>query len=406
MGRRIAALLALSSMTVLTMGCGSKPSVHVARPLAQEKPNGPVYGGVPGALPPHFVYRYNELSVGWPVAPRHVQHPIRGPFADPRGPDENGLAGYHFGIDVNVDDERPNPGAPPGLSHRVYALDSGIAFVHAPRACIHGKVDVGHFEYWHVYPTVRIRQFVRAGQQIGWTCRGEWHVHVSEWQRFEGRSVAVNPLHRGGAFRPYVDTLPPVVSAFRFVTPPAMPWRPTTSLAQPDASTTLAPTRLHGRVELRVRVDDPQSFHGFLARKPAWPTRWSPYAVGVEVRAVGTGRLVLRRATFQEDQLPQTPYLVHYAPGTVEDERLGDCIGPPPLRRCDGVTWLRAFSRFRLECWDTRLVPDGSYRVTVRARDVAGNTGRKTVVVVVRNEGSGQPPAARVTRSVSLCSRD
>lgn len=384
---RISVLLTGLCLTLLAAGCGgAKPSVPVVAPSgARDTPNGPVFADVPGALPPHFHYRYNDLSIGWPVAPRHVQHPIRGSFAEPRGPDENGLAGYHFGIDVNVDDGHPDPGAPRGLSHRVYALDSGVAFVRTPHPCQDRRVGVGHFEYWHVSPTVSEHQLVRAGQQIGWTCRGEWHVHISEWQRFRGRRVTVDPLHRGGAFRPYVDTLPPVVSALRFVTPPATPWRPTASLAQPDSSTRLLPTDLHGRVELRVRADDPQSFLGFLSRNRAWPARWPPYALRVVIRAERTGRRILRWTTFRDDQLPQTPYLVHYAPGTVEDERLGDCIGPPPLARCDGVIWLRAFSRFHLAYWDTRKVPDGRYRVTVQVWDVAGNSDSRTTVVSVRN---------------------
>lgn len=381
---RLAALAAVAIAGTVA-GCGGDSSV--APVPRQDTPNGPVYARIPGALPPGFHYRYDGLSVGWPVAPRHVQHPIRGPFADPRGPDENGLAGYHFGVDVNVDDEFPEPGAPSGLSHRVYALESGVARDRSPVAhrCVDRRLEVGHFEYWHVSPIVSDGQRVRGGQQIGWTCRGEWHVHVSEWQVFRGRRVTVDPLHRGGAFRPFVDTAAPVVSAFRFVTPPTSPWAPTTSLAEPDSSTPLSSSALHGRVELRVRVDDPQSFLGFLARNPAWATVWSPYALRVVIRDVETGRVVLRRITFRDDQLPQTPYLDHYAPGTVEDKKLSVCIGPPPLERCDGVTWLRPFSRFHLEYWDTTRVANGAYRVTVVARDTAGNTGSASMVAVVAN---------------------
>lgn len=47
-----------------------------------------------------FVYRSNGLSRGRPVLPRGVQDPTRGSFVDPRGPEDNGLSGYHFAIDV------------------------------------------------------------------------------------------------------------------------------------------------------------------------------------------------------------------------------------------------------------------------------------------------------------------
>jgi hypothetical protein len=375
----------LTGALLLVPGSGRGSSNLVP---TQPTPHGPIYAGVPGALPPTFTYRYNGLSPGWPVRPRSVQHPIRGAFIDPRGPDDDGLSGYHFGIDINVDDDHPDTGAPPGLSHRVYALDSGIAYEPADvltRHCVSRRMGVGHFAYWHVSPIVSTGQRVRAGQQIAWTCRGIWHVHLSEWQRYRGARVWVDPLHRGGALRPYTDTAPPVVSRMRFVTPPARPWRPTVSLREPDSATPLPATGLHGQVELRVRVADPQSFLGFLSRNPAWPTDWTPYELRVRIRNTRTGRLVLQRTTFRADQMPQTPYLAHYAPGTVEDDNMQECVGPPALPHCDGIVWLRPFSRFHLEYWDTRTVANGTYSVTVDAHDIAGNVGSKTMTVRVRN---------------------
>ncbi len=354
----------------------------------QPTPSSPVYGGVPGALPPNFHYTYNSLSRGWPLLPRSAQHPIRGAFIDPRGTDDNGLSGYHFGIDINVDDTRPDAGAPTGLSHRVYSLDSGHAAEPASvqsRRCVNRRVEVGHFSYWHVTPIIPKGQFVRAGQQIAWTCAGVWHVHLSEWQLYKGKRVWVNPLHKHGALVPYTDTAPPVVSRLVFVTPPARPWHPTKTLAASDSSTVVRASGLHALVELRARVGDPQSFVGFLARKPAWPTVWTPYKLSVEIRNPRTGRLLMNRTSFKADQLPQTPYLVHYAPGTVEDDNMQECVGPPQLPKCDGVTWLRPFSRFRQEFWNTRSVPNGTYDVTVRAFDIAGNSGSKTVTVTVKN---------------------
>jgi hypothetical protein len=359
-----------------------------ARVPTQPTPNGPVYRGVPGALPPGFAYSYNSLSRGWPVAPRAVQHPIRGSFIDPRGADDNGLSGYHFGIDINVDDTRPEAGAPTGLSHRVYALDAGVASMPASvqsRRCVNRRVEAGHFSYWHVSPTVPAGTRVRAGQQIGWTCKGVWHVHLSEWQKYRGVRVWVDPLHRGGALLPYVDTAAPVVSQILFVTPPIRPWLPVKSLKEPDTATPLAATGLHGLVELRVLAFDPQSFFGFLTRNPAWPTVWTPHKLSVEIRGRRSGRTVLRRTSFEADQMPQTPYLVHYAPGTVEDDNMQECVGPPQLPKCDGVTWLRPLSRFKQEFWDTRTVANGDYRITVRAGDIAGNAGAKTVAVTVKN---------------------
>ena len=351
-------------------------------------PTGPVYGRVPGALPPHFAYQYDSTYRGWPIAPTQVQHPVRGAFLDPRGLDDTGLSGYHFGIDVSVDDRHPESGAPAGLSHRVYAVESGR--VSEPpkdttRPCADRRIQVGHFAYWHVSPVVAARGYVKAGEQIGWSCLGVWHVHISEWQRYRGRQVWVNPLHRGGRIAPYVDTAAPVVNALVFVTPPRRPWLPTTSLAQPDTSTPLSPRRLHGLVELRANIGDPQSFLGFLADKPAWPTVFTPYRVSVTIRARHTGKTVMKLTSFQADQMPQTPYIVHYAPGTIEDDNMQECVGPPAKPKCAGTYWFRPFSQFKHEYWDTRKAPNGLYDVTVRADDLAGNTVTKSVTVSVRN---------------------
>lgn len=381
------ALMAGFVVAVVALVVGMPVRGAVARVPTQPTPNGPVYAGVPGAMPRGFVYRYNALSRGWPVRPRTVQHPIRGAFIDPRGADDNGLSGYHFGIDINVDDTRPDRGAPAGLSHRVYALDAGVASEPVNvqgRRCINRRVDAGHFSYWHVSPTVRSGARVRAGEQIGWTCRGAWHVHLSEWQLYRGKRVWVNPLHRGGPLVPYADTAPPVVAELRFMTPPSSPWQPVKNLAGRDSSTRLSSSDLHGLVEIRARVTDPQSFLGFLARNPAWSTVWTPYELRVEIRHFA-GRLVLQRTSFRADQMPQTPYLVHYAPGTIENDNMQECVGPPQLPRCDGVTWLRPLSRFHLEYWNTRTVPNGTYQVTVRASDITGNTDSKTTTVTVKN---------------------
>ena len=350
-------------------------------------PTSPVYGGIPGALPPNFKYVYNDNYVGWPINPRHAEHPVRGSFLDPRGKDDTGLSGYHFGIDISVDDHHPEAGAPQKFSHRVYAVESGTVSTPAnvlTRQCPSRRLEVGHFAYWHVSPTVRARQHVRAGQQIGWSCLGVWHVHLSEWQVYQGKLVWVNPLHKHGHLGPYTDTAAPIVHALKFVTPPARPWLPTVSLAQPDSSTQLNPSDLHGLVELRANIDDPQSFLGFLNQNPAWITNFAPYRVTVQIRS-SSGHTIMNRTSFRADQLPQTPFIVHYAPGTIEDDNMQECVGPPAKTKCIGSYWLRPFSRFKQEYWNTKHVPNGKYTVTVRAYDLAGNIGSRSTLVTVKN---------------------
>jgi hypothetical protein len=329
---------------------------------------------------------YADNYHGWPVWPLHSQHPIRGSFLDPRGVDDSGLAGYHFGIDVNVDDAHREAGAPAGLSHRVYAMESGIAHVfHGARyACANRRLEVGHFSYWHVSSTVRTGQAVKAGTPIGWTCVGQWHVHVSEWQRIGGKRVWVNPLLASGKFAPYVDTEPPVVSGLRFFSPPRARWDPDTSLRGLDSAATLASTQLHGFVELRAQIGDAQSFWGFLRHNPEYETPHHPYRVAVEIRAQ-SGKVVMQRISFQSDQLPATPYLVHYAPGTVQNASMDECVHAPESGSCAGRYWFRPFSTDRLRYWNTGAVPNGVYDVTVVAWDLKGNAGSLSVPVVVAN---------------------
>ena len=373
---RTAALAAV----VLALAAPAAHAGHHARPVLRPR--------IPGALPRHFRFQYADRFRGWPVAPLDVQHPIRGTFLDPRGRDDSGLAGYHFGVDINVDDRHPDPGAPPGYSHRVYALEGGWANLRAvdPNVpCSDRRLLVGHFSYWHVSPIVRLWQHIRPGQQIGWTCSGQWHVHVSEWAKVGGTRVWVNPLHRNGKIAPYVDRAPPVVRALRFFAGPMRSWRPAGSLTAPDTAHRLSPARLHGLVELRAPIEGRQSFWGFMAGHPAWQTAEHPYRVAVEIRSVQTGAVVLGRVSFQSDELPRTPYLVHYAPGTVQNVSMAECLALPPGSRCGGTYWFRPFSRFTHEYWDTRRIRDGAYDVTVSAWDITGGRTSRTVRVEVAN---------------------
>lgn len=369
----MAAPLALAS---LAAGCGGR--------------HGPVAGigetgGVPGALPRDYDWSYRDAYRGWPVWPLHRQHPVRGSFLDPRGRSELG-GGYHFGIDVSVDDAHPDPRAPRGLSHRVYAVESGEVadLLAAPlHPCNSRRLSIAHFDYWHVSPTVAPGQHVEAGAPIGWSCLGEWHVHLAEWTRVDGERIWVNPLHPGGKIAPYRDTAPPLVRALRFFGAPGRSL--SADLDPPAASTPLSRLGLHGLVELRAEIGDPQSYWGFIGRHPGWETLFHPYRVEVTIRSRATHEVVLRRVSFQSDQLPDTPFLVHYAPGTAQNETIPRCRASPPRARCAGRYWFRPFSRSHAELWDTSKVRDGAYDVTVRAWDLAGNSAGRTVRVVVAN---------------------
>src|SRR5918995_3742711 len=93
-----------------------------------------------GAFPPGYTFAYNDGYVGWPVAPTSEQHPLRGTLNDPRP------GGYLNGVTIAVDDAHPDPEAPAGRAHRVYAVESGIAQVPSTAGvgCVNRQLTVGH----------------------------------------------------------------------------------------------------------------------------------------------------------------------------------------------------------------------------------------------------------------------
>jgi hypothetical protein len=335
---------------------------------------------IPGKLDVAQVY--NDSWRGWPVRPLHRQHPIRGSFLDPR-PDPELGAIYHDGIDVAVRDDRPERGAPGGRTHRVFAIEGGPVFLATPRGR-RGSVRAGHFGYGHIDPVVLTGETVAPGQHIGWTCEGDWHVHLSEFVFTSGRPIIVNPLRPGGKVQPFVDDARPEIQELRFYSPATPAWtrRPTTSVARlPQAETRLARDRLFGRVDVRVRVSDPQSFIGWFVELPWLAAPHHPFRIDVRIFDLATNRLVRRRESFRAEQVLDQAADRHFAPGTEQNLPAGGCMQRHAAIRCDGVYWFRVFPRF----WDTTRLRDGRYDVRVRAWDVAGNVAQANAPVTIEN---------------------
>ncbi len=346
-------------------------SARSAAPLADNEIAGVIDGqsSIPGALPRGFRYVYADDFRGWPVAPLHAEHPIRGAFLDPRLTPHS--RSFHFGVDIAVDDAKRDRGAPPGRSHRVYALEGGAVRIIRNRPgqpCASRRVEVAHFSYWHVAATVRQNSWVRAGEPIGWTCSGQWHVHISEWAQAGATLIWVNPLHRGGKLAPYVDTMAPVIHSLRFENGRGVP---------------LHTNALSGSVDLLVRADDPQSFLGWLGSNPNLVLPGSPYRLGVTIRD-RRGHLLLHRIAFQADQLPPTPFTLHYGPGTSQSLLIGECL-ETACRKSERASFVRPLSRYHRELWDTTRVSDGRYTVTVSAWDIRGNVSSSRLRVIVTN---------------------
>jgi murein DD-endopeptidase MepM/ murein hydrolase activator NlpD len=324
---------------------------------------------------------YADSWRGWPVRPLHGQHPVRGSFLDPRP------GGFHFGIDISVRDDRRERGAPRGRTHRVYAIEGGMVYnvVDGTSPCVLRRLWAGHFAYYHVDATVVSGQHVRAGQMIGWTCRGQWHVHLSE---FRGGKVLVNPLRRGGKLSPYNDTEEPVIKRFGFfrVAPPL--WtNPGGWMWSPTTGTPLSPDGLSGVVDVRVWMSDPQSFRGWLTALPTLYADLHPSrAVLIVVRLRDDVR-VLRRELFNNFFPYALPLNNHFAPGTRATRRAQFCFRrrrrlPVP---CGGRYWLHGFGTPGGAYWNTRGFADGLYQIRVTAWDPLHHATTRGVKVRVKN---------------------
>ncbi len=358
---------------------------------------------------------YADDYRGWPVAPRNRQHPVRGSWLDPRR-----RALYHPGIDISVRDDQPERGAPPGRTHRVYALEGGPVW-HVwmqPRPGREGIVRIGHFTYGHVLPVVELGQEVKPGQLIAWTTEGEWHLHLSEW-RFPGRrtppppspkhatarQIQVNPLDREGKIAPYRDTAAPVIREIRFHRPvasgvggrttagaAASTWRTSEGSAVfPPGGAPLDPSRLSGQVDARAWIEDLQSFLGWFRDVPLLETDHHPARVHLAVDRVSDGKRVVDRDVFLSDVWPgpesplrdQIPISHHYAPGTRQNLRAATAFRLN--RQGRGELWFRLFARRTRYNWDTTAFRDGPYRLTVTAWDIVGNRARESIDVGIAN---------------------
>src|SRR5919199_4479233 len=249
------------SLMRLSTGRAQRQALRQAALLDPRDPEVVQFLLAPGSLTQRW--SYDDAWTGWPVAPLHRRHIVRGSFLDPRAGTlrRGGEPAYHFGIDITVRDDRPEPGAPPGRTHRVYAVESGVALLPqrgASGPCEDRKVSIGHFDYWHVDTSgvVANGEQIRPGQTIGWTCKGLWHVHLAEWMELYGRRVYVNPVHPGMKLAPYVDHEPPRIRAIELYRPAMPRWTAGARVTFPQAGVPLPPTSLSGRVDVRAWIDD------------------------------------------------------------------------------------------------------------------------------------------------------
>jgi hypothetical protein len=270
-----------------------------------------------------------DASYGWPVKPFHQQHPVRGFFGDPR------IAGsshtIHFGVDVS---------APNGTA--VYATIDGTAYPHplhpSDVVMVTGAGGVT-FEYWHIVPAVRSGQRVVAYRTVVGRIAPPWaHVHFSE----RHGSTYVNPL-RPGAMQPFRDTTRPTVHAITC-----------------ERNGVPVGSRVSGTVDIVVEAWDetPLPVPAPWGGKPVAPAF-------IDWRLIGDRGLLAasswHTAVDFRDALPLSPFASIYARWTRQNR-------PGPGQGRSG-----RYRYYLAHGLDTRTLPNGPYRVVVRARDDAGN---------------------------------
>jgi hypothetical protein len=376
--------LALTPFEAARIPSDAPPRLYDASPASGRRMGAP-HLLTPGALPDGFRFHYDDDYTGWPVAPLHGPHVLHGAFNDPRD------GGYHFGIDIAVDDSKPALQAPPGMSHRIFAVESGL--VHYTRRgemslnCNDRRFQIGHFSYWHASPEWAEGTYVHAGDMIGWTCLNEWHVHLSEWALVNGQRAWVNPLHAGGKLRPYADTSAPVIRAVYAYGPPAAWWSPRAGgeLVASDGAMTLSLDDLRGAVDLRAWIDDSQGDVGRGGESRRLGADISPYRLWVQIRRPGDGAIVWQRTAWQSDLLltGRQRLYAHFAARSrppLPDYLCTDAVGA-----CSGRLFYHLLASDDRYLWDTRSVRDGAYELTIRAYDVSGNVDERSMPLTVRN---------------------
>jgi hypothetical protein len=299
--------------------------------------------GVASAAPPAVA---SPVSYGWPLAPFHRQHPVRGFFGDPRiarARDHSVIRSFHFGIDVAGADGTPVYAT---LTGRVRGGNANrdVVSIAGPR----GRV----FSYWHVVPVVYAGQDVVAYRTlIGHIADGWGHVHFAEF----AAGVALNPL-RPGALEPYRDATAPRVTGL------GVPWE---GLAIPPQ----AP--LAGRVDLVVSAFDapPVAVGGAWSRLTAAPelVRWRVDG-GAWTTALDFRRVV-----------PRDGYNRVYAYHTHQNR---------PHRRGNYLIYLA-------RGWDATSIAPGKHKLEVSACDIRVNCTLASVAFVSRRRSTRDTASAR-----------
>jgi hypothetical protein len=303
---------------------------------------------------------------GWPFAPTTAIHPIRGSFDEPRSP-------VHIGVDV----EAPKDQAP------VYAMQAGtvrhVTADHFDVHATHGRAGT-YLQYWHVKLASGIKAgtVVRRRQQLGTVKAGMKHVHISEYVPGCG---LVDPARPKGLLADPYNTEWPAIGSLTADAAGSHAFVPL-SLSQAPADLTdpahpVDLDALSGTVDLRASVTDTPKVR--MQHDPQLPL--APAAIRAYLTpAANTRRHLTMRLIFDGSKLlPDGSGLWRYwAFGTY---RQNSCYftadGSCGMQMVWHVGGPHGF--------DTRSVPNGSYRYCVEALTIAGVDARRCTAVKIAN---------------------
>jgi hypothetical protein len=317
-----------------------------------------------------FTPTYEDDYRGWPLRPKSQAHGVYGTFLNPTTGWPSGMppasAGYHKAIDIPVDDATG--------PHPVFAVEGGRvrdvdrAWRTTPlgERVLNGAVAVGHFHYAHVTPAVEVGETVAAGDQIGETIDGWWHVHLEEHAWWRGQHVVLNPLRPGGKLAPLPSGGGPTIGAMRIYRKDD----------EASASPRVVPLdRVQGLVVPVALASD-------LIPLKEWP---GAPLVGIHVYRASVllergGEVVLERELFRLDSAPGPPWQHFFRPLARRSAPVGVCVVRKPAD-CGGRFWLRLWPRG----FDTRAVPNGRYALTLAVEGISGALASRTLRFTVAN---------------------
>lgn len=211
-------------------------------------------------------------------------------------------------------------------------------------------------------------------------------LDVAQTYNDDYRGWPVTPVPEPHPIRAsFIDDAPPEIHEIRYDTPAETAWtrRPEASVARfPQAGPRLDKTRLSGKVDVRVHLDDPRSFIGWFADLP-WPAApHHPFRVSVGLVELASGRVVFDTTSFRAERSVDTSAGPHFAPGADQNLPADGCMAMHRTARCDGIYWFRLFPK---PYWDTTSLPNGRYRFHILAWDVVANESGAYSDVTIRN---------------------